>query len=244
MHKAVKYLIVAVVLIAGLYSMKVAPMDGALVCAGVIAVYVLLDKLVFAESDCSCEYSPEHGIEDFESTTSHASHTAPALIPGSVKVFDGTGNRFDIKNGAAVQVAPSGMVAITAPAVPADNRPVPHTAGVDSFGKETTGDLGYSQVPINAMINSSERVEQKPRSVFGEVYVDPEAWHPPCLRAPICSTSSGCPVQPVFLNSNYIDLLSWDDSRRITPPDSIDSEYITKVLNSGAASAPIPIPTK
>lgn len=243
MHKAVKYVIVAIVLVAGLYCMKVEPMDGALVCAGVIAAYVLLDRLVLEDKDCSCEYSPEHGIhEDFEATpvSSAAIPTAVALPaatsakPGSLGVFSGSGNRYNIgANGVPTLAPPSRYVSIPAPAIPAMTTQVANTTGTDSFGKQNMGDLKYSQTNVNTMANTADRIAKKPRSVYGEVFVDPEAWHPPCLRPGICTTSNGCPVSPVFTNGTYIDLLEWDDSRRITPPDALNSEYINNVLNSG-----------
>jgi hypothetical protein len=245
MHKAVKYVIVAIVLVAGLYCMKVSPMDGALVCAGVIAAYVLLDRLVLEDKDCSCEYSPEHGIhEDFEATPVSSSAPLPtsatasppptAPLPGSLGVFSGSGNRYNIgANGVASLTPPSKYVSIPAPSAPVFASQVSNTTGTDSFGKQSMGDLRYSQTNVNTMANTADRIAQKPRAVYGEVFVDPEAWHPPCLRPGVCVTSNGCPVQGVFTNGTYIDLLEWDDSRRITPPDAIDSSYINNVLNSG-----------
>jgi hypothetical protein len=204
MGSSTKYVALAIVLAAGLYCMRLDPMDGALVFAAIAAACIIMERLVLSsEENCSCEYSPDHGsvYENFDAKTE-----TPKSHPSLAEV---------LKTGETQVVA--GIAA-------------PSTPEMDSFGKRTDGELGYSQVPIDALKNASERIELKPRSRYGEVFVDPEAWHPPCLRAPVCVTSNSCPVQPVYTNGTYIDLLEWEDSRRITPPSAVDSEYMVKVL--------------
>jgi hypothetical protein len=96
--------------------------------------------------------------------------------------------------------------------------------------EEEEGDMKYNQLPARSMMPLA------PKPVYGEVFVDPEAWYPPCLRPPICVTNSPCPVQPVYTQGTYIDLLEWDDSRRITAPDNIQTQYVNDVLNTGKVS--------
>jgi hypothetical protein len=159
--------------------------------------------------------------------------------PGAIESLDGSGSRFNIVNGKAVMVNPTHWVDIKAPPVPPVSKAIPNSTGYDSFGQRDSGDLGYSQYAVSDQINPGDR-PKRPRAVYGEVFVDPEYWHPPCLRPPVCVTSTGCPVQPVFAQGLPVDLLEWDASRKITPPDTINVDYVKNVLDTGALKKPVP----
>jgi hypothetical protein len=200
-------------------------MDCALILSGIAATYVVLDQIVpGGGSDCSCPYTAPEKTEHFQA-------------------IGATGDEFQIRDGKPVHIQPAKHVELQTPVQTSRKAAtVPGTTGIDMFGNQDTGDLGYSQVPIDSMKPMKEREELKPRAAYGEVFVDPEAWHPPCMRPPVCTTSNGCPVQPVFTNGTYVDLLEWDNSRRITPPMNINTEYVNNVLNSGLSKAPQTIP--
>jgi hypothetical protein len=240
MRSSSKYVAIAIVIAVGIYcmNMHISSIDCALVFAAVAVAFIILDRFVLSSDDnCSCEYSPDQGslYENFDSKTeTQNSHGGKASSqPGLAEVLKSdklvpSASATEAKSSSKpTEVAATGVPKVAVEAAP--------TPKMDSFGEITTGELGYSQVTVDNLRNAADRIELKPRARYGEVFVDPEAWHPPCLRAPICVTSNGCPVQPVFTNGTYIDLLEWDDSRRITPPSAVDSEYMAKVLNANAS---------
>jgi hypothetical protein len=109
---------------------------------------------------------------------------------------------------------------------------------MDNFGIIDDGEMRYTQSAPGSEKPLADRLRTMPRSVYGEVFVDPEAWYPPALRPPICVTNTTCPVQPIYINNDTMDLLQWDESRRITPPDNIHTQYVEEMLNSGRATPP------
>lgn len=68
---------------------------------------------------------------------------------------------------------------------------------------------------------------------FGYSFLPPEQWYPQPPFPPVCVTDKKCPVCPVFTNGTPIDVKEWNESRRITQPDEIKTDYIRDVLNSG-----------
>jgi hypothetical protein len=67
----------------------------------------------------------------------------------------------------------------------------------------------------------------------GYSFLPPEKWYPTPQNPPVCVVEKQCPVCPVYTEGTNIDLKYWDDSRRITPPDNINTKYIEEKLNSG-----------
>lgn len=106
---------------------------------------------------------------------------------------------------------------------------------VDEDGDDD-GDMKYSQLTVDQMRPMAENIKNEPRAKYGEVFVDPSAWFPRAAQPPVCVTSNGCPVQPVYTNNTYIDLLEWDNSRRITPSYDMNLDYVNRVYNLNTAS--------
>jgi len=68
---------------------------------------------------------------------------------------------------------------------------------------------------------------------YGYSYLPPEKWYPLPPRPPICVTDKRCPVCPVYADGAPTDVKEFYTSRRIMPPDLINTDYIDEKLNAG-----------
>jgi hypothetical protein len=68
---------------------------------------------------------------------------------------------------------------------------------------------------------------------YGDSFLPPDKWYPVPPHPPVCISEKRCPVCPITTIGTPIDVKEWDQSRRITPPDSINVKYIKEKLNSG-----------
>jgi len=68
---------------------------------------------------------------------------------------------------------------------------------------------------------------------YGYSFLPPTAWYPTPPHPPVCVSEKRAPVCPVYTDGAYVDLKEWNSSRRITPPDQINTKYIEEKLNSG-----------
>ena len=78
-------------------------------------------------------------------------------------------------------------------------------------------------------------VTREDEGSFEEGYsmLPPSKWYPVPPHPPVCVTEKKCPVCPVLTTGAYVDLKEWNDSRRITPGDTINIDYARDKLNSG-----------
>lgn len=97
-------------------------------------------------------------------------------------------------------------------------------------------DLGYDNtgydkyIPMGSIRDPNRlsfRKRRDTRGEYGDWFIPPEEWYPPCIKPPICVTNNGCPVQPVLTNGNYADMRDFDNSRKITQ-ESINVPYVLK----------------
>jgi len=84
----------------------------------------------------------------------------------------------------------------------------------------------YNTIPVGAGVNSQN-------SDFTYTFLPPDRWYPVPPHPPVCVTETKCPVCPLTSSSATLDLKDWDDSRRITPGDVVNTKYVTEKLNSG-----------
>jgi hypothetical protein len=68
---------------------------------------------------------------------------------------------------------------------------------------------------------------------YGYSFLPPEKWYPEPPFPPVCVTEKRCPVVPLYTTGTNINLKDWNSSRRVTPPDNINTKYVKEVLNSG-----------
>lgn len=68
---------------------------------------------------------------------------------------------------------------------------------------------------------------------YGYSFLPPEKWYPQPPRPPVCVTEKRCPVCPTYTNGTPVDAKEFHSSRRITPPDMINMDYIGDKLNAG-----------
>jgi len=68
---------------------------------------------------------------------------------------------------------------------------------------------------------------------YGYSFMPPANWYPVPHRPPVCVSEKKCPVCPVFTTGAPVDAMNFDASRRITPPDRINTDYVEQKLNSG-----------
>lgn len=68
---------------------------------------------------------------------------------------------------------------------------------------------------------------------YGYSFLPPDKWYPQPPFPPMCVTDKRCPVFPVNTIGTPIDVKEWNSSRRITPPDNINTNYVINKLNNG-----------
>ena len=67
---------------------------------------------------------------------------------------------------------------------------------------------------------------------YGYSFMPPSNWFPVPAHPPVCVSTQKCQVNPVFTSGVPVNIKEWNNSRRILPPDNINTEYIKK-LNAG-----------
>ncbi|VBB18326.1 hypothetical protein YASMINEVIRUS_789 [Yasminevirus sp. GU-2018] len=67
---------------------------------------------------------------------------------------------------------------------------------------------------------------------YGYSFLPPKDWYPLPPYPPVCVSSSNHPVQPVYLDTMTMDLKEWHETQKITPPESINTAFITNEMNS------------
>jgi hypothetical protein len=91
---------------------------------------------------------------------------------------------------------------------------------------DTEYDTDYNHLPM-ATGDDSRDYE------YGYSYLPPRDWAPKGqLFPPLCINSDRPNQVYPYIDAKYTDLLEWNDSIRITPPDNINTNYIKKV-NAG-----------
>jgi hypothetical protein len=65
----------------------------------------------------------------------------------------------------------------------------------------------------------------------GFAYLNTSKWAPPQRKTPICKTDYRSSVYPITTTGYPVDVMQYDESRKITPPDNINVNYIKKRLN-------------
>lgn len=68
---------------------------------------------------------------------------------------------------------------------------------------------------------------------YGYSFLPPEKWYPQPPIPPVCVTNQRCNVCPSNTQGTPIDVKEWNESRRVSQPDNINTKYITEKLNSG-----------
>lgn len=68
---------------------------------------------------------------------------------------------------------------------------------------------------------------------YGYSFIPPEKWYPQPPRPPICVSEKRAPVCPVYTNGAPVDVKEFHSTRRITPPDIINADYVNDKLNGG-----------
>lgn len=80
----------------------------------------------------------------------------------------------------------------------------------------------YNSLPVPTTWNTYE---------VGSSFLPPAQWFPVPPHPPVCVTDKQCPVCPVFTEGTNISLKQWDESRRISAPNNINTKYIEENLN-------------
>ena len=84
----------------------------------------------------------------------------------------------------------------------------------------------YNTLPLNENIGNYEYD-------YGYTFMPPANWYPTPPNPPLCVSNKTCDVCPILTDGKTTELKKWNSSRRITPPDNINTKYIKEKLNSG-----------
>ena len=117
---------------------------------------------------------------------------------------------------------------------------IPNTLDVDTISKKISsleniisggsGDMKYSQLN-SEMYKPPVRKEDDEWDTTGYVLMDPSVWRPRIEENISRYQEDECPVCPSFTPGYPVNLMEFDKSRYVLPPDNISIDYIKK-LNS------------
>lgn len=207
----------------------------------VVAAQFLLDFLcsMKLESKCNCD----NVIEDFDTTNIDdkiENNKRMETKADDIKVPNGgddgtegsettiTKNPVTRKNGYICEQGP-GTPNLASPDGRNGCTPVQPPNADNDMGFEQ---LGYDKYqPMGQIRNPNRRSYRKNNRYIGEYgdwYIPPEEWYPPCAKPPVCITNNGCPVQPVLTSGNYAELRDFDDVRKVMQ-DQINLPYVSKL---------------
>jgi hypothetical protein len=96
----------------------------------------------------------------------------------------------------------------------------------DTMNDESEYSDDYNHLPLGQNYNTGD-------FEYGYAFLPPEKWYPQPPVPPVCVAEKKCAVCPVLTMGGPVDLKEWNDSRRITPPDNINTKFIKEKLNSG-----------
>ena len=68
---------------------------------------------------------------------------------------------------------------------------------------------------------------------YGYSFLPPSQWYPVPPHPPVCTVEKTCPVCPINTTGLGTDLKEWNASRRVMPPDQINTAYVIDKLNAG-----------
>jgi len=127
-------------------------------------------------------------------------------------------------------VAPIAPVAPVAPVAPAEGSKTTKEA----VGSRAEDDVITNEMPYTDYHHLPLSDNYKPDMFeYGYSFLPPEKWYPQPPFPPVCVSEKRCPVCPTNTTGTPIDVKEWHSSRRITPPDNINTDYIKEKLNSG-----------
>ena len=105
---------------------------------------------------------------------------------------------------------------------------------IERVGSRAADDLVRSDMPYNDYNHLPIPKNYVTESTdYGYSFLPPEKWYPEPPFPPVCVTEKRCPVVPLYTTGTNINLKDWDNSRRVTPPDNINTKFVKEVLNSG-----------
>jgi hypothetical protein len=84
----------------------------------------------------------------------------------------------------------------------------------------------YNRLPLDEGVGNKEYE-------YGYSFMPPEKWYPTPPNPPVCVTEKKCPVCPVYTMGTHMDLKEWDESRRVSQPDNINTRFVMEKLNAG-----------
>jgi len=105
--------------------------------------------------------------------------------------------------------------------------------------KEQNGSRAVDGVIQNEMLYTDFNTLQVPQNYkytedeYGYSMIPPTNWYPVPPHPPVCVSEKQAAVCPVYTEGTNLDLKLWHQSRRITPPDRINTDYVKDKLNSG-----------
>ena len=111
---------------------------------------------------------------------------------------------------------------------------LPKSGNIERVGSRAEQDLMRSDMPYNDYNHIPIPKDYVSTSTdYGYSFLPPEKWYPEPPNPPICVTEKRCPVVPLYTTGTNIELKEWDDSRKMLPPDNINTKYVKEVLNAG-----------
>lgn len=109
--------------------------------------------------------------------------------------------------------------------------------GAENLDQIAVGDgLTRNDMLVNQMIYSD--FNRLPPSFverdfeYGYSFLPPKDWYPLPVYPPVCVSNDPCHVTPVYVDNTTMDLKEWHATQKVTPPDSINTAFITNELNS------------
>jgi hypothetical protein len=234
-YRTIKYIIAGVVLVLLLYYLpenKLSIQDILTILAIIVATQFLLDFICFSmmkKDNCKCPCPCEDEVEGFTTgtgandgskkseDTQDAQSTNKKLSTAEKKSQTSPNDDDGSCNGKYV----AGYIGNQSPIM---NDNSENDMEYDELGFAVHDPMGQLNNPNRRKF----RDKKSTRGEYGDWYIPPEEWYPPCIKPPICVTNNGCPVQPTYSEGSYADLRDFDNVRKVTQ-ETVNIPYSKKV---------------
>lgn len=100
------------------------------------------------------------------------------------------------------------------------------TRVTDDVNKTDMPYTDYHHIPVSDDYKSSEMD-------YGYSFLPPENWYKTSPFPPVCVSEKRSSICPSYTTGTPLDVKEWDNSRKITGPAGINTQYIKDTLNAG-----------
>ena len=175
---------------------------------------------------------PTHSVSTQPLTFSLSSNLTAADVINIIQQYNKTMD--NVQTNKNINDSESSYSSISEKEYPATMYTTPQNKQIERFGSRMTDGVNKTDMPYNDYNHLPISQNYVSSSTdYGYSFLPPEKWYPQPPNPPICVTEKQCPVCPIYTQGSDLNLKDWYESKRVTPPDNINTAYIKEVLNAG-----------